>query len=338
MDAVAKQERSFLQELFQQAALAKQLPAPLVEKDFWVCWTLKRLFTIPEFDGHLIFKGGTTLSKVHNIIQRFSEDIDLTLDRRLFGYGDKLNPDAATSNKRRKKLSREMGKACAAYIQGEFSELLRTAITKQIGESGWTLETDPEVNDGQSLLFRYPKTVEVSQYVRPAVKIELGSRSDFWPADQTEIRSYAAEGFPGPFDEPLVDVVTLKAERTFWEKVTILHAEYFRPADRDMPGRYSRHYYDTAMLADTDICERALEDLSLLARVVEHKQLFFKRSWSAYDAAKPPTLHLMPPEWRAEALTADYEQMKEMMFADPPPFDDLLATISELEAEINALV
>jgi len=131
--------------------------------------------------------------------------------------------------------------------------------------------------------------------------------------------------------------VVLKAERTFWEKATILHEEAHRPPDDPLPLRYSRHYYDLAQIAGSPVRDAALGDLALLERVAQHKTLFFRRSWSRYDTAVPGTFRLMPQEKRIGSLERDYGLMREMMFEEPPGFDMILAALDELETTINAL-
>jgi len=117
MNKIAHREKSFRRALFEEASAKMGLSSSMIEKDFWVCWILNHLFQITNLKGHLVFKGGTTLSKIHNVIRRFSEDIDLTLDRHLFGFGEERNPDHATSTNKRKKLAKEMVDSCREYIQ-----------------------------------------------------------------------------------------------------------------------------------------------------------------------------------------------------------------------------
>jgi len=314
----------------------------IVEKDFWVCWTLRRLFELPFLRDHLIFKGGTTLSKVHGIIHRFSEDIDLTLDRAVFGYGDEKDPAVASSRKRREKMIADMATACADYVQNDICQALAAACDTALAQCDekWNVQVDEGDPDAQTLLFIYPPAVTIDSstaYIEPAVRLEFGSRGDPWPTACMDIQPYAAEHFPGVFVKPQVRVTALTAERTFWEKATILHQEFHRPETKLMPDRYSRHYYDLTMLARSSVRKSALQQLSLLETVVQHKKYFFRCGWASYDTAQPGTLRLLPPEERLKALRDDYKQMQVMMFRAPPPFDEIQKVLGGLEDEINAL-
>jgi len=130
-------------------------------------------------------------------------------------------------------------------------------------------------------------------------------------------------------------VVALLAKRTFWEKATILHAEYHRPPEKPIPDRYSRHYYDVAMLAQGAIRAEALANMDLLAQVVRHKETFYPSAWARYDLAQPGSFHVVPPQPRIAALERDYRNMGVMIFGKAPTFDAIMATLAALEQEIN---
>ena len=214
---------------------AKRLQAASVDKDFWVCWTLRELFNLPDIGNHLTFKGGTSLSKAWGLIERFSEDIDIVVDKDALGFAGDAGPDRATgSNERRRRIDRLM-EACRKWVQGELKPALEKTITERFGtHEGWHLEVDPDMADGQCLLFHYPSAFPVAEagYVRPVVKIELGARSDDWPAESCTITPYVAEALPQAIPNAAFFVAALAAERTFWEKAMLLHEETFRPADK----------------------------------------------------------------------------------------------------------
>lgn len=340
MDLIAVKDEQYRRSLFEETGTRMNLAPGLVEKDFWVCWTVKRLFDMPLLRNHLVFKGGTTLSKVYKIIQRFSEDIDLTIERAVFGFGGENDPEAATSNKKREKMIQAMGEACSSYVRNDIRETFARACREVLGEhDSWNVAVDDRDEDGQTLLFHYPPAVMIDSstaYVEPAVRLEFGSRGEQWPTEHISVQPYAAEQFPEVFEKPGAEVTALTAERTFWEKATILHQEANRPEVKPMPERCSRHYYDLTMLADSQVKAKALEEISLLESVVHHKKHFFRCGWAEYDTAKPGTLTLLPPEDRLKSLGDDYRRMQVMMFGDAPDFDQILETLEKLQNEINS--
>src|SRR4029077_4881637 len=169
----------------------------------------------------------------------------------------------------------------------------------------WSLrvsEQDPNV-----IQFRYPTAIRKNlDYVSPQVVLELGTHAEFVPHDRFTIRSFAAEEFPNVVVDGDVAVVALLAKRTFWEKATILHAEYYRPPEKPILDRYSRHYYDVAMLAQGPIRAEALADMPLLAQVVRHKETFYPSAWAQYARASPGSLRLLPADSRRAGLERDY--------------------------------
>ena len=165
----------------------------------------------------------------------------------------------------------------------------------------------------------------------------MGPLAAWVPNAEYEIRSYAAEALPALFPQPTCRVRAIKAERTFWEKITILHHEANRPEDKPQPTRYSRHYYDVARMAQSKVKGDAFADLELLHAVVAFKDKFYHRGWARYDLAKPGTMKLVPPPHVMKVVTKDYEAMQVMIFGERPDFGEIVEQIRALEAEINAL-
>jgi hypothetical protein len=183
--------------VFREAAASSRLgSATIIEKDFWVCWTLQRIFSSPTLPGPL-FKGGTSLSKVYKVIERFSEDVDIVLDRHALGFtGDQDPPNIAGTNKRNRKLDQLAGK-CSEIVQGTVHEELKNSFRSVLGEGDWTITVDPADADRQSLLFAYPLGLEadlygLGSYIRPVVRLEFGCRGDVWPSDRQSIQPYVA--------------------------------------------------------------------------------------------------------------------------------------------------
>lgn len=344
MDKVALLSTKDRATLFGESGAARGVANTIIEKDFWVCWTLKRLFALQgEKFATLVFKGGTSLSKAYGAIRRFSEDIDLSFDRADLGYtGDRDPEKEGLSKKKASQLIEDLVADVERHIAEKLLPALRRALLDQLGEpkdGEWSLEIDP--HDAQTVNFQYPAALEATHYegmayITPRVKLELGARGDPWPTEEKTIRPYAAEDFPAFFEDPGTSVIVLSARRTFWEKATALHAEAHRPIKSPTPQYFSRHYYDLAMLLDTDEGKAAAADSDLLVRVAKHKATFFRSGWASYKSAKPGSLRLMPHEARIKDLRSDYREMAPMMFDDRPlSFDDILARIEKLQEAIN---
>ena len=287
----------------------------------------------------LIFKGGTSLSKVFDAIDRFSEDVDLSLNREDLGFTDGKDPYAAASKKQAQRLIEELSEKCIGEIRDYVLPLLTEDFISVLGTPGETWSLQLSQDDPQTLLFSYPQASREPSpglaYVQPQVQLEIGARSDHWPSLEGTVEPYAATEFPNVFDTPQAMVRTLAAERTFWEKVTLLHAEYYRPSEKPIGSRLSRHYYDVVRLYQGDIGQRALAQQNLLESVVRHKSLFFRSGWANYQSAVPGSVRLSPKEARVDDLNRDYQAMTEMFFSEPPSFDEILQVIEELESRIN---
>jgi len=321
---------------FEQTAARLQMVGSSVEKDFWVCWVLQQLFTMPDLAQHLTFKGGTSLSKAWQLIDRFSEDIDLTIGRELLGFGGEGSPDQATTSSQRGKRLKALKAACSEFVKTRIHPYLDNAMKNTFGAKGWSLEIDQSDPDQQTLLFHYPSLIPHAEgrYALPIVKIEFGARSNPWPAHPRNIRPMAAEVFPQVFENPQTIAQALAPERTFWEKAMLLHEETYRPEDKPRKERMARHYYDLYRLIESGIARKASADLKLFEEVAAHRQVFFYQSWVDYSTLRPGTLRLMPVH---EALwRRDYVAMQSEMFRKAPPeFATILAAVKAFEQEFN---
>ncbi len=317
---------------FEQAAARRSLSPVLLEKDFWVSWLLGILFR-SQFATSLVFKGGTSLSKVFGAIDRFSEDIDLSLSPEFLQL-----PEVGASRTQANRWMENAEAICAAAVQSQIAPVLEDAVASVLGKNriGWfEYVTDPATHS-PVLLFHYPSTQPAGfEYLRRSVKLEFGSLTDQRPIGRHPIVPIMAGIIPEAFADWQCDVVALELERSFWEKATILHVEYHRPVEKSTPDRFSRHYADTAALARHTIVESALANEELRDRVVGWKAQFFGSGWAHYDLAKPGTFRLLPPEPRAPALRQDYEAMRAMYLSQPTGFDEVLAELAELEKRIN---
>ena len=305
-----------------------------IEKDFWVCWTLRELFSLPEWGEQLTFKGGTSLSKGWQLISRFSEDIDVVINREFLGFGGET-----LSNKQQKRLLKE----CSRRVLEE----LQPALARRLGDvipGGMTWElvpaTEAEDPDQQTLLFRYPSLFRDSiTYMNPWVKIELGARSDTEPVEDPILRPYLADAFPDIFGESTFPIRNVAARRTFWEKAMLLHEETFRPTEKRRKPRLSRHYYDLWCLITKGIAAQAMADHDLFDHCARHRQLFFKQSWVDYGTLHQGSLRLIPLPEQLDEWRRDYAAMREeMFFDDPPGFDTVLTVVHQFEEEFNRLL
>jgi hypothetical protein len=338
MDTVLALSAKQRVELFEQTTQRTGIEPVIVEKDFWVCWTLKELFQLPAIGEHLILKGGTSLSKVFKVIERFSEDIDVSIDRGFLGFGGANEPEAGASNKEKQRRIEALKTACQQKIAKELLPSLEAAIKAKVRrDERWSLRSDDEDPDRQTLLFDYPTSFapDAAGYIRRMVKIEMGARADHWPSETRTITPYVAEQFPQGFKAPGCALKVLSAERTCREKATILHAEFHRPAEKPMPERFSRHYCDFYEMIRKGVAKSATAKPELLARVAQHKNLFFRTSWAHYGEATRGSLRIAPPERRVKALRDDYAKMQQMFFGEPPRFENIIALLSEWEREFN---
>lgn len=239
MDSFLKLSKNRRRIFCEEAEAKLSLPAASIENDFWVCWTLRELFSLPELGSCFSFKGGTSLSKAWKLIARFSEDIDVVIDRDRLGFpGDELS----------KGRQRKLIKASSAFVQDQIKPALEARFQDAIpDEMKWSLVVAPleEDPDGQTLLFHYPAPViKPLPYLNPWVKIELGARSDTEPSELPQIQSYLNEALSSALGDGLFEIRTVAARRTFWEKAMLLHEERYRPAEKKRKARMARHYYD----------------------------------------------------------------------------------------------
>ncbi len=335
MDTFAKQKAAERQSYIQETASRRNLTATAVEKDFWVCWTLKHLFSISGIP-ELRFKGGTSLSKVFRLIDRFSEDIDISLDRAALGFSgerDMANPGLSAT--KRKSLDEELRAAITAEVSSRILPKLAERFEAVLGKSGWKLTTSDEPNEEMTLLFHYPPAFEYKDYLRPQIKIEFG-RGDQQPSQKHPVTSFVAEEFPDVVKDRSAEIAVLDCERTFWEKITLLHAENHRPDPARLKPRMSRHWSDIAVISISDRFANDKLSLDLLKTVIRFKQIYFAANWAKYETAVPGTIRIVPNEALRKVLREDYAQMKEMLPVDALTFDQILERLEVLEKRLNA--
>ncbi len=336
MDNFAKRNAAERQPYFEETASRRNSTTTAIEKDFWVCWTLKHLFSL-EAIPELRFKGGTSLSKVFRLIDRFSEDIDISIDRAALGFSgerDLANPKLSAT--KRKALSEELRAAITAEVQARILPKLRARFETVLGQKGWALTPSQEANEDMTLLFQYPPAFAYKDYLRPQIKIEFG-RGDQQPSQKFPVTPFVAEEFPDAVSEKSAEIAVLDCERTFWEKITLVHAENHRPDPAKLKPRMSRHWSDVAVMSTATRFQDEKLSISLLQQVILFKQIHFGATWAHYETALPGTLRILPNAELTKILREDYVQMKEMFPAESLSFEGVLQRLQMLEKRLNAL-
>ena len=316
---------------FIETASRKAVPAIAVEKDWWVTAVLRALFALP-YAKHLSFKGGTSLSKCYNLIERFSEDIDIAVNRE--------KPDFTNTNT---KIRNTLRRASCKFVREE----LQFDIKNQLEINGISTDlfsvnvnitpittTDPEVIE-----IVYQSLFDDNDYIKPVVKIEVSGRSMSEPLQTVKLQSIVDEVFEDmPFKNMPFDVNAVVPQRTFIEKICLLHEEFSKPKEFIRSERMSRHLYDLARIMDTDIAEKALNDKKLYNSVIEHRKKFIGLNGFDYSTLAPKTINIVPPENIIELWNADYETMQRtMIYGNSLPFDKLMEKIKQLNEKINRI-
>ncbi len=306
------------------------LPAFAVEKDWWVVVTLDLLFKTSIKD-HLVFKGGTSLSKAWQLLDRFSEDIDLGVDRSFFGYEGEISNRA---------INRLRADARAYFQKNLIPELQELFINRGFDVS---LELESNGNENQDpaiVLVEYPVVTDNDSYVDPRVKIEIGSRSLREPSELRSIRSLVSAYFQSEeFADNPIKIPCVTAERTFIEKLFIMHEVTKLESKNKNPGRLSRHMYDLYQLNRTKIGEQAFQDPQLIDALIAHRRKFYRIKELDYDQHYPPSFDPIPPTEFLDNWKKDYRAMQENMIYGEKEisFDELLTTLNHLRDTYNNL-
>ena len=317
--------------LFEELRIKTGLPPYAIEKDWWVVQTLDIIFSQLDVAEHLLFKGGTSLSKAWHLIQRFSEDIDLALNREYLGFDDGLISKSQVKKLREKSFE---------FVTTTFYE----ALQKAFNEKGYTDVTFDFENLGDgdqdpvSILIYYPAVTEHSEYVLPRVKVELGSRSLKDPFTNCDIISFVGEQFPNlPFADTTIKVPCVNPERTYLEKLFLLHEEFKKPNAKIRVERLSRHLYDITKIYNSEHKDKAY-DQELVVSIIEHRERFNGMRGVDYNTLYPPNLNPIPLNDFIKAWEDDYKTMQTNMIPeDSPNFADLLKTVKQATQEYNAL-
>ena len=242
----------------------------------------------------------------------------------------------ALSGTKRKALDEELRAAITSEVNSDILPKLHERFQDILGKHGWELAPSKDENEEMTLLFHYPNAFEYSKYLQPQIKIEFG-RGDQQPSGKSSVTPFVTEMFPDIFREKLATVLVLDSERTFWEKVTLLHAENHRPDPTKLKPRMARHWSDIAVMSTAERFKDDKLSLDLLTQVIRFKKYYFPANWTHYDTAVPGTLRIVPNESLAAILRKDYQQMQEMFPTKPLTFDEILARLEALQERINTL-
>ena len=311
------------------------LPAAVIEKDFWVCWTLHILNEIPELNGSITFKGGTSLSKAWGLIDRFSEDIDIAISRKVFGQQPPFGPENASTNRQRKIRLEELEEKSASFIREVILSKLEKKISEHLTEP-FTLKPIQKGNE-VNIEFEYPGTLKNELgALLPVVLIELVPRADEVPNEEREIMPIIYEVFPDILGKGSFTISTLAPERTFLEKLLFIHETLggFNKGSE----RKSRHYYDLFKLYHAGVFEKIKTNPTLLKIVVEHRQIFFRYNAMNYDSILTTGVRTLPSADEQIDWRTDYSRTAIMIYNSIPSFDELMSFAEKFEIEFNEWV
>lgn len=313
--------------------------AEILEKDIWLCLALEQLFQL-QGAMPMIFKGGTSLSKVYRAIERFSEDVDVTIDWRA------LHPQPPSAESMKNYTKTKLGvlsKQIVEFLTAHIEQVLKPEMLKALTAIRADITVEFEIGlDGEprrdKLRIFYPAVAERNDYIKPSILIEFGARNAIEPGETHILVPDVAEHVPA-VAFPSAKVEVLSPQRTFWEKATLIHDECHRPAERAKASaaRMSRHWYDLARLADQKIGHAAVENFELLRHVIAVKKQFFSYGFSRYDLCNTGGLQLIPDGALLNALSVDYQAMLDagMFYGKAPQFKEIVARLQALQQEIN---
>ncbi|MDO9593393.1 MAG: nucleotidyl transferase AbiEii/AbiGii toxin family protein [Lutibacter sp.] len=318
-------------EILNQTTELTGLPSVAIEKDWWVTLALNASFSLP-YSNNLVFKGGTSLSKGWNLIDRFSEDIDLAINRNFFGFDGDIS----------KTQIKNLRKQSCEFISTTFLADLTKTLTewkvidecKLIAQPIKDLDKDPQVIE-----IHYNSVIDASEYLPQRILIEVSSRSLMEPIEERKINSIISENFlQQSFSTVPFAIPTVLPQRTFLEKIFLLHEEFSQDVEKIRIDRLSRHLYDLEKLMDTEHGIEALKNTDLYNNIVAHREKFNPLRGLDYANHIPSKISILPPDGVMKDYERDYEAMTSfMIYGEPLKFDHLMKRILELQMRINGI-
>ncbi len=311
----------------------------VIEKDWWVTTVLRAMFDLP-YAQHLSFKGGTSLSKCWHLIDRFSEDIDIAIDREYLGFSGSLS---------KTQISDKLRRAACFFVRETMQHDLAEQLHKNgIDKDKYQVKVDVtpiSTTDPETINIKYDSVLTVSlagendSYILPTVKVEVSGRSMSEPVSEVSINSMIDQVYTAvPFIEPTFKVRAVLPERTFLEKIFLLHEEFTKPMEQIRVERMSRHMYDIGQMLNTPIAERAISDTKLYQQVIEHRRTFIGLRGFDYASLYPKTLNFIPPTSVLAQWKDDYETMRlHMIYGASDSFEKLLNNLQRLNDRIKEM-
>jgi len=306
-----------------------ELPAQAIEKDLWVTTILQLIFSLP-FADRLVFKGGTSLSKVWNVIERFSEDIDLAIDRELFDLKGDLTV----------KQIKKLRKQSSLFVKDTFCAELRKAVKKYDLQNIFDIEPQPDgagdktYPEPRKLFIRYHSLFDSLSYIKTEIVLEISARSLIEPTEKRKVKSMISDNLPidtSPVDSPIIAAVP---EKTFIEKAFLLH-ELFTSGGNMLANRKSRHLYDLEKMMDKEFARRAISDHVLWDNIRHHREKFTHINGVDYAKDIRPVICLIPPAQIIEDWKQDYESMQQtMIYGNSLKFNELIERLKQLNERI----
>lgn len=309
------------------------LSRAVVEKDWWVTAVLRAIFSLPYSDN-ISFKGGTNLSKCWNLIQRMSEDIDIAISREYLGFSGDLSKN---------QISDKLRRASCSFVRNTMINDVEKALMGQgIRSDSITVsvhETKVSTVDPETIYVAYKPIFKGNEYVLPQVKIEVSGRSMSEPVTQVSVRSYISDNLPKlTFEDYPVEVNAVVPQRTFLEKLFLLHEEFAKPSAEIRIERMSRHLYDVHRIMQTAIADEALSDESLYESVIEHRRKFIGLKGFDYDTLRRSSLKIVPIGEVRDRWEVDYKNtVMNMVMGKAPSFEEIIIELETLNNRINKM-
>lgn len=319
---------SDINELVRLTADKMKLPPSMVEKDFWVSYMLEYMFNRFEYKHLLEFKGGTSLSKGYNLIERFSEDIDVVLNLKVLDVSEAEFNKAKSKNKQ-DEFNKNLLSKSYEFLKNDFYKMIKQGVGVELIHPHEFIFNEEDA----SISFKYPQIYQDPTLLQE-IRLEVGALASWTPFEVLNTKSFIAKYYSGFFNTPEFNVLTTQAKRTFWEKIVILHKEAHRRNGKT-PNRYSRHYYDVYKMIQSNIKDQALNDLELLKDVVDFNIKFYPTNWANFEDAKIGTFKLIPSDETLVKLSKDYDDMQSMLYGDKPTFAKIIDEIKEFENLLN---